>query len=110
MSFWCLQFPLKNERNQVDLRFHSSKVEFVRLLFGGNVGLKKSFQLCLTFSNVKKMGSFFSNFVASSEYMNNEHVFSRNMFLVETQVYKDKIKNETIDLILLHCVLYKFPK
>ena len=31
MSFWCLQFYPKNERKQVNLRFHSSKVEFVPL-------------------------------------------------------------------------------
>ena len=49
MSFWCLQFPPKNERKQVDLRFHSSKVEFVLSFFGGNVYLKKSFRLFLTF-------------------------------------------------------------
>ena len=35
MSLWCLQFPPKNERKQVDLRYHSSKVEFVCSLFGG---------------------------------------------------------------------------
>ena len=52
MSFWCLQFLTKNERKQVDLRFHSSKVEFVRSFFGRNVGLKKSFRLCLTFSKM----------------------------------------------------------
>ena len=39
----------QNERKQVDLRYHSSKVELVCLLFGRNVGLKKSFQVCLTF-------------------------------------------------------------
>ena len=31
--------------------FHSSKVEFICLFFGRNVGLKKSFRLCLTFRN-----------------------------------------------------------
>ena len=31
----------------------SSKVEFVRSFFGRNVGLKKSFRICLTFSNAK---------------------------------------------------------
>ena len=36
MSFWCLQFPPKNERKQVNLRYHSSKVEFVCSFFGGN--------------------------------------------------------------------------
>ena len=49
MFFWCLQFPPKNERKQVDLTYHSSKVEFVCSLFGRSVGLKKSFRLCLTF-------------------------------------------------------------
>ena len=39
----------KNERKLVNLRFHSSKVEFFRLFFWGYVGLKKSFRLCLTF-------------------------------------------------------------
>ena len=28
---------------------HSSKIEFIRSFFGGNVGLKKSFRFCLTF-------------------------------------------------------------
>ena len=49
MDFWFLQFLPKNERKQVDLRYHSSKVEFVCSFFGGNVILKKSFQICLTF-------------------------------------------------------------
>ena len=39
----------KTERKQVDLRYHSSKVDFVRSFLGRNVGLKKSFRLCLTF-------------------------------------------------------------
>ena len=50
MSFWCLQFLPKNRWKQVDLRYHSSKVEFVYSFFGRIVGLKKSLQLCLTFS------------------------------------------------------------
>ena len=45
MSFWCLQFHPKNEQKQVNLRFHSSKAEFVRSFCGGNVCLKKSFRL-----------------------------------------------------------------
>ena len=49
MLYWCLQFPPKNERKQVDLRYHSSKVEFVRSFFGRIVGLKKPLRLCLTF-------------------------------------------------------------
>ena len=34
-----------------DESYFSSKVEFVRPFFGGNVDLKKSFRICLTFSN-----------------------------------------------------------
>ena len=49
MSYWCLQFPPKNERKQVNMRFHSRKVEFIHSYLGGNFGLKKSFRLCLTF-------------------------------------------------------------
>ena len=55
--FWCLQFLPKNERKQVDLMYHSSKVEFVCLFFGRNVGLKKSFWLCLTFNSGVKNSS-----------------------------------------------------
>ena len=51
--FWCLQFLPKNERKHVDLRFHSSKVEFICSFFGRNIGLKKSFRLCLTFTYLK---------------------------------------------------------
>ena len=50
MVFWCLRFLPKNERKQVDLRYHSSKVEFVDSFFGRIVGLKKSLRLCLTFN------------------------------------------------------------
>ena len=39
---WCLQFLLKKERKQVDLRYHTSKVEFVCLPV---FCLKKSFRL-----------------------------------------------------------------
>ena len=51
--FGVFKFPPKNERKQVDLRFHSSKVEFLHSFFGGNVYLKKSFRLFLTFSRPK---------------------------------------------------------
>ena len=33
ISLWCLQFLPKNEWNQVDLRYHSSTVKFVRSFF-----------------------------------------------------------------------------
>ena len=49
MVFWCLRFPPKNERKQVDLRYHSSKVEFLRSFFGGNRRHQKPFQIYLTF-------------------------------------------------------------
>ena len=52
MSFWCHQFPPKNKRKQVDLKFQSSKVEFVCSFFGRNGGLKISFQIFLTFSDL----------------------------------------------------------
>ena len=47
MSLNCLQLLPKNERKRVDLRFRIHS--FVRLFFGRNVGLKKSFRLCLIF-------------------------------------------------------------
>ena len=42
-SFWCLQILPKNKRKQVDLRYHSGKVEFVHSF------LKRSLRLFLTF-------------------------------------------------------------
>ena len=50
MSFWCLHFPSKNERKQVDLRYHSSKIELVHLFFGGIEDTKICFRYYLTFS------------------------------------------------------------
>ena len=34
--FWGGRFPPRNDQKQVNLRYHSSKVEFVRSFFGGN--------------------------------------------------------------------------
>ena len=34
MSFWCLQFPPKNEQKQVNLRFHSTVKLGFKELFG----------------------------------------------------------------------------
>ena len=39
--FGVFNFFQKNEQKQVDLRFHSSKVEFLFSFFGRNAGLKK---------------------------------------------------------------------
>ena len=49
MPFWCLQFPPKNKRKQVNLRYRSGEVKIVCSFFGGIVGLKKSLELYLTF-------------------------------------------------------------
>ena len=49
MIFWCLRFHPKNERKQVDLRYHSSKDEFFRSFFGGNWRHQKPFRNYLTF-------------------------------------------------------------
>ena len=46
----CLQFLPKNERKQVDLRYLSSKVEFIRSFFGRLHGLTICFRVLLTFS------------------------------------------------------------
>ena len=48
--FWCLHFLPKNKST-------SSKVECVCSFFGINVGLKKSFRICLTFSNCQSKPS-----------------------------------------------------
>ena len=49
--FWCLHFLPKINKNKST----SSKVEFVRSFFGRNVGLKKSFRICMTFSNLDRV-------------------------------------------------------
>ena len=41
ISFWCLQFPPKNQRKQVYLKFHSSKVEFLYSFFWRKCRLEK---------------------------------------------------------------------
>ena len=74
MSSWCLKFLPKNERKQVDLSYHSSKVEFVRSIFGRNVGLKESFRLCLTFSGLEKLyATIVFIYPTSDEMLNNEY-------------------------------------
>ena len=49
MVFWCLWFPPKNKRKQVDWRYHSSKVEFFHCFFWGYWRHQKQFQNYLTF-------------------------------------------------------------
>ena len=45
MSFWCLQFLPKDERKQVDLRYHSSKVEFFFRFLGDIEDIKRHFEI-----------------------------------------------------------------
>ena len=52
MSFWRLQFLPKNERKQIDLRYHSSKVEFFRSFYGRIEETINRFRDLLTFSNL----------------------------------------------------------
>ena len=49
MSFWCLQFLPKNERNKLTRGIIVVKLNLFVRFFGKNIGLKKSFGLCLTF-------------------------------------------------------------
>ena len=46
--FGVFNFLQKMNKN----KFHSSRIEFVCLIFGGNVCLKKSFRFCLTFHSL----------------------------------------------------------
>ena len=50
MVFWCLRFPTKNEQKQVNLRYHSSKVEILRMFFWGNQRHQKPFWNYVTFT------------------------------------------------------------
>ena len=50
--FGVVKYLKKTELKQVNLRCHSSKVEFIRLFFWRNVSLKKSFRLYLTFKGL----------------------------------------------------------
>ena len=105
MSFWHLQFPPKNERKQVDLRFHSSKVEFVFSFFGGNVGLKKSFRLCLTFSFVLKTMPKFWVSISLLDFNLEEK--SRN----SGWYFSIRIEHENISWkknIIFHTVIFDF--
>ena len=86
MSFWCLQFPPKNEWKQVKLRFQSSKEEFVCSFFGGNIYLKKSFWLFLTFTNFSK--TFSSQWWMSSDL----HLKPRSFKFLQLSIWRwDKI-------------------
>ena len=57
MFFWCLRFPPKNEQKQIDLRYHSSKVEFLCSFFGGNWRHQKPFRNYLTFTDWENLST-----------------------------------------------------
>ena len=61
--FGVFNFFQKNEQKQADLRFHCNKVEFICSFFGRNIGLEKSFRLCMTFGKVMSVGSFGDPFI-----------------------------------------------
>ena len=42
MPFWCLHFPPKNKRKQVNLRYHSGEVKNVLFIFWRNRRLEKN--------------------------------------------------------------------
>ena len=50
MSSRCLQFLPTNKRKQVELIFHSIKVEFILRFLEETLAWKNPFQLCLTFT------------------------------------------------------------
>ena len=50
MVLWCPRFPPKNEQKQVNLRYHSSKVEFLRSFFWGNRRHQNPFRNYVTFT------------------------------------------------------------
>ena len=56
MIFWCLRFPPKNERKQVNFRYHSSKDELFRSFFGGNRRHQNPFRNYLTFRTARISG------------------------------------------------------
>ena len=120
MSFWCLQFYPKNERKQVDLRYHSCKVEFVRSFFGRQVSLKKQFRLCLTFN-------FSQHFEDHSEVLNKRagRISTKDYVLLSEHAclhirdfratkYTDSVitlfMNDTVGKRVLNTFVLGFPK
>ena len=63
MSFWRLQFLPKKWTKQVDLRYHTIKVEFIRSFFGRIYGLTICLRVLPTFKTFQygfKFGFYFS--------------------------------------------------
>ena len=94
MFFWCLQFLPKNEWKQVDLRYHSSKVEFVHSFCGRNFGLKKSLWISLTFRTLFKLLTYIPQILI---YYNTKIKSCK----------KNVMNNDS--LVILHQLLSLFP-
>ena len=85
MVFWCLRFSPKNEQKQVDLRYHSSKVEFLHSFFGRNWRRQKPFRNCLTFSKCQNHDDNFAIFLWLSQ-KSWTLLFQSHHFKVQTLV------------------------
>ena len=71
--------------------FHSSKVEFIPSFFGGDVSLKKSFHLCLTFSETANVQSDKElRAITSDNKLVNKHINQPRSY----------------QLFYVHCALY----
>ena len=64
--FGVFNFLQKTNKN----KSHSSKIEFFCSFFGGNVGLKKSFWFCLTFS---EEGVVYTCYVVDRKYLHTTY-------------------------------------
>ena len=69
MVFECLQFPPKNEQKQVNLRYHSSKVEFFCSFFGGDRRHQKPFRNYLTFNKSN------NNYLINGHFKKSDSIF-----------------------------------
>ena len=100
--FWCLQFLQKNERKQVDLRYHCSKVEFICSFFTIIHFLKICFRVLLTFSNGQmherqKMANFESDFWSFRKkiYVLRSIFYLSSWILIEMHLFKPSAVGKT---------------
>ena len=75
--FGAFNFLQKTNEN----KSHSSKIEFVRSFYGGNVSLKKSFRLFLTFSPPLLL-LFYFNFLRSKIAQKHLTSYVHGLFLL----------------------------
>ena len=88
MVFWCLSFS-----KQVDLRYHSSKVEFLCSFFGGNRRHKKPFRNYLTFNcnNKSKQRNFVFPFWFLVKIWCNETIIRYKISIAATSLRTNQI-------------------